>query len=177
MPAGASQATAATIAERRIGWPAFPALADDLRLVGLRPAQACGPDRANRGGATTVSPIELNGDLAAAAPRSEPFHPDACGLDSFGADPSAADPVRVDPVCLVPVGVDRSGGAEADGGELVLSIQNEGPCRRRLELGAGWQVLQRLDGLDHPWAGEGDSLVLGPWQLAFWRIRRRSIGG
>jgi hypothetical protein len=46
-----------------------------------------------------------------------------------------------------------------------------------MELGAGWQVLQRLDGLDHPWAGEGDSLVLGPWQLAFWRIRWRSIGG
>ena len=63
---------------------------------------------------------------------------------------------------------DQPGGAE-----LVLSVQNEGPCRRRLELGAAWQVLERLDGLDRPWSGAGDNLLVRPWQLAFWRIRWR----
>ena len=59
------------------------------------------------------------------------------------------------------------------GAELVLSVQNEGPCLRRLELGAAWQVLERLDGLDRPWSGAGDNLLVRPWQLAFWRIRWR----
>jgi alpha-mannosidase len=63
---------------------------------------------------------------------------------------------------------DQPGGAE-----LVLSVQNEGPCLRRLELGAAWQVLERLDGLDRPWSGAGDNLLVRPWQLAFWRIRWR----
>jgi alpha-mannosidase len=79
--------------------------------------------------------------------------------------PPLPDDLRL--VGLRPVGADP---AAAD--DLVLSVQNEGPCRRQLELGAGWQVLERLDGLDRPWCQAGDPLSVSPWQLAFWRIRR-----
>ncbi|MEI6030551.1 MAG: glycoside hydrolase family 38 C-terminal domain-containing protein [Synechococcaceae cyanobacterium ELA739] len=73
------------------------------------------------------------------------------------------------------VGLRPVGANAAAASELVLSVQNEGPCRRRLELGAGWQVLERLDGLDRPWCQAGDLLTVSPWQLAFWRICRSSV--
>jgi len=111
------------IASQPAIWPLVPALADDLRLVGLRPA---GPP----------------------------------------APPVASSPIAAS--------VER-GSVQPGATELVLSVQNEGPCRRRLELGDGWQVLERLDGLDRPWGEAGESLIVAPWQLAFWRIRRVSV--
>lgn len=66
----------------------------------------------------------------------------------------------------------RPGGQPA----LLLSVQNEGPCRRRLELPLPWRVLQRVDGLDQPMALEPgtDPLAIRPWQLCCWRIERGS---
>jgi alpha-mannosidase len=81
-------------------------------------------------------------------------------------------------------------------GEQLLAVQNEGPCRRRVDPGGGWELVERLDGLGRPLqrpgpghgtlplpASERDgspsdrSLAvddrLGPWQLGFWRLRRR----
>ncbi|MCX5947344.1 MAG: alpha-mannosidase [Cyanobacteria bacterium] len=110
----------ARIASQPAIWPLVPALADDLRLVGLRHAGPPVPPAAS-------SPGAASGEHGSVQPGAT---------------------------------------------ELVLSVQNEGPCRRRLELGDGWQVLERLDGLDCPWGEAGDSLIVAPWQLAFWRIRR-----
>ncbi|MFN5220472.1 MAG: hypothetical protein ACK5FE_06135, partial [Cyanobacteriota bacterium] len=48
-------------------------------------------------------------------------------------------------------------------------------CRRRLELGRRWQFVERLDGLDQPLPqlpDSSDPLVLGPWGIGFWRLRR-----
>ncbi len=112
-------------------WPGFPTLEEDLRLVGLRPAE----------------PLE-----GGQAPTSE-----------------------ASPVARV---------AEADDGgnrkrELILTVQNEGPCRRRLNLPAPWRVLQRVDGLEQPLPqGHGaDPLAIGPWQLGFWRIEGADAAG
>jgi alpha-mannosidase len=62
-----------------------------------------------------------------------------------------------------------------DDGTVVLTVQNCSPCRRRLELGSAWQVMERLDGLDQPLAPArlpaGDPCLLAPWALGFWRIR------
>jgi alpha-mannosidase len=65
-----------------------------------------------------------------------------------------------------------------DGKSALISIQNLSPCRRRLELGPLWSVLERLDGLDQPCRGPGlgaepPSLALQPWALGFWRIAPR----
>ena len=72
-------------------------------------------------------------------------------------------------------------------GDLLLAVQNEGPCRRRLDPGAHWRLLARLDGLDRELsrslhgedasqlrAGRRTELVdasLRPWELGFWRLR------
>jgi alpha-mannosidase len=66
-----------------------------------------------------------------------------------------------------------SGGEGAE--ELRLSVQNLGPCRRRLTLGGDWQLLARCDGLGGPLGTQGlsDPLALNPWQLGHWRLRRR----
>jgi hypothetical protein len=55
---------------------------------------------------------------------------------------------------------------------LILTVQNEGPCRQRLALPPPWRVLQRLDGLDGALSDylSGDPLAIAPWQLACWRI-------
>ncbi len=68
-------------------------------------------------------------------------------------------------------------------GEVIVSVQNAGPCRRELALAEAWQLVGRLDGLDQPLetrrkgAGtEGtaaDRLQLAPWELGFWRLRAR----
>jgi alpha-mannosidase len=56
-------------------------------------------------------------------------------------------------------------------GTVILTVQNLGPCRRRLPLPPGWRLLERLDGLDRPLPdGARDPLVLAPWQLGFWRL-------
>jgi hypothetical protein len=89
--------------------------------------------------------------------------------------------------------------ASADGsGDLVVALQNEGPCRRRFDPGPGWVLMARLDGLDADvvpdvvsdtvsdivqaadaegataaqLSAEGSALVR-PWELCFWRLGRR----
>jgi alpha-mannosidase len=68
---------------------------------------------------------------------------------------------------------------EDGSGDVVLTLQNLGPCRRRLELSGGWCLRGRLDGLDQPLETGGnaakfldDPLLIRPWQLAFWRLGR-----
>ncbi|MEB3234692.1 MAG: glycoside hydrolase family 38 C-terminal domain-containing protein [Cyanobacteriota bacterium] len=67
----------------------------------------------------------------------------------------------------------RSGAGARD--TAVISVQNLSSCRRRLELGSRWRLLERLDGLDQPLApaspveGPVDP-VLRPWSVGFWRI-------
>jgi alpha-mannosidase len=61
-------------------------------------------------------------------------------------------------------------------GVVRLTASNLSPCRRVLNLGRHWRVVERVDGLGHPRLDGadlqgGDCLVL-PWQLASWRIRR-----
>jgi alpha-mannosidase len=61
-----------------------------------------------------------------------------------------------------------------DGSERVLlAVQNEGPCRRRVTVPPGWRLGARLDGLgaplpSQPPAEERDQLA--PWQLGFWWV-------
>jgi alpha-mannosidase len=56
-------------------------------------------------------------------------------------------------------------------GELLLAVQNNGPCRRRLDLGEPWRLLQRLDGLGQALQPEPeDPAELRPWQLGSWRL-------
>jgi alpha-mannosidase len=81
-------------------------------------------------------------------------------------------------------------------GERLLAVQNEGPCRRRVDPGRGWRLIERVDGLGgalhgpgarqqgtsdqaqpHPVHSPRDPSEavddrLGPWQLGFWRLRR-----
>ena len=56
---------------------------------------------------------------------------------------------------------------------LILTVQNEGPCRRRLQLPRPWRVTARLDGLDRPLAagGDADPLAIAPWQIASWQLQ------
>ncbi len=64
-------------------------------------------------------------------------------------------------------------GPSPQGPVLLLSAQNLGPCRRWLALPRGWTVLKRIDGLPGPKDDSpDDGLLLRPWQLARWRIRR-----
>jgi alpha-mannosidase len=77
--------------------------------------------------------------------------------------------------------------AAADGtGDLLIALQNEGPCRRSFDPGPGWLLLARLDGLDAAVAQEVDaagpdparltaegSALVRPWELTFWRLGRR----
>jgi alpha-mannosidase len=60
---------------------------------------------------------------------------------------------------------------DGEAGEWILTLQNEGPCRRWLQLPPPWRLLERLDGLDQPLQpAPPDPLRLDPWQLAFWRL-------
>ena len=58
--------------------------------------------------------------------------------------------------------------------ELILTVQNEGPCRRRLNLLPPWRVLERVDGLDQSITDPqtGDPMDIKPWQLCCWRVAR-----
>ena len=64
--------------------------------------------------------------------------------------------------------------AVGDGsGQLLLAVQNEGPCRRRVDLPTGWRWLERLNGLDQALTprSQGDSGgELRPWELGFWQV-------
>ena len=58
---------------------------------------------------------------------------------------------------------------------LRLSVHNEGPCRRRVTVPAGWRLAQRLDGLGDPLDPQPSpeaQACLHPWQLGFWRVER-----
>ena len=64
--------------------------------------------------------------------------------------------------------------------EALLAVQNNGPCRRQLEMGPHWQVLARCDGLERDLDGDqpdGPALTaLAPWQLGFWRLKLNPRG-
>jgi len=75
----------------------------------------------------------------------------------------------------------RPGSTQGDG---LIAVQNSSPLRRQLSLGDGWEVIAELDGLDGPLTAAGEpatgqrppgglSLELKPWQIRFWRIRKR----
>ncbi len=68
------------------------------------------------------------------------------------------------------------------GGACVLSVQNLGPCRRRLRLGDQGEVVRQRDGLHDPIdpmdvgasgnsAARQSDAVLAPWSLTFWEVR------
>jgi alpha-mannosidase len=68
-------------------------------------------------------------------------------------------------------------------GEALLAVQNNGPCRRQLDLGPHWQVLARCDGLERDLERDqpnGPALTaltaLAPWQLGFWRLKLNPRG-
>jgi alpha-mannosidase len=78
--------------------------------------------------------------------------------------------------------------ADDGSGDRLLAVQNEGPCRRTVEAGRGWSLVERLDGLGRPLRraeapNPGPAAAspvnqaaavdagLGPWQLGFWRLR------
>ncbi|MEA5413306.1 alpha-mannosidase, partial [Synechococcus sp. BA-120 BA3] len=76
-------------------------------------------------------------------------------------------------------------GGAAGSGDVLLSIQNLGPCRRRCSAGPDWSVLGRCDALGQPQvtgddaitSGDGEgTLTLAPWQLGHWRLRRVPAG-
>jgi hypothetical protein len=46
-------------------------------------------------------------------------------------------------------------------GDLALTVQNLSPLRQRLDLGHGWQLLGRIDGLDRPLTQAPDHPVDG----------------
>jgi hypothetical protein len=65
-------------------------------------------------------------------------------------------------------------------GDGLIAVQNSSPLRRHLSLGDGWEVIAELDGLDQVLKGHQSppqdlplSLELRPWQIRFWRIRKR----
>ena len=71
----------------------------------------------------------------------------------------------------------RPGSTQGDG---LIAVQNSSPLRRQLRLGDGWEVIAELDGLDQVLQGHQSqpqnlpiSLELRPWQIRFWRIRKR----
>ncbi len=84
--------------------------------------------------------------------------------------PSLGDDLQL--VALAPA---VPGEPEQGADELMLSVENLGPCRRRLVPGADWEQVIPCDGLGRPLSrdGLGDPLAIGPWQLGHWRLKRR----
>ncbi|TVS04990.1 MAG: alpha-mannosidase [Cyanobium sp. PLM2.Bin73] len=88
------------------------------------------------------------------------------------------------PVALpaLPAGVQLLGLRALEPERAVISLINSSPCRQAVDLGCGWRIEARLDGLDQPLAGGSDPgssvaqasalLQLKPWELGFWRIAR-----
>jgi alpha-mannosidase len=68
--------------------------------------------------------------------------------------------------------------AAGNGRESVLTVQNLGPCRRRLRPPHQAVVVGQVNGLHEPRDAHGENipggeaaLVLAPWSLTFWRLR------
>jgi alpha-mannosidase len=100
--------------------------------------------------------------MAAAGPSGEPATPVGTLFPALGED-----------LQLVALRALSGGGDQEGLGEALLSVQNLGPCRRRLCIGLDWTVLGRCDGLGRGLAyDDGDPLRLAPWQLGHWRLRR-----
>ncbi|MCP9859500.1 MULTISPECIES: alpha-mannosidase [unclassified Cyanobium] len=101
--------------------------------------------------------------MVAAAASGEPVAPGATFFPALGDD--------LQLVALRPLPAE---GNQAGMGEVLLSVQNLGPCRRRLCTGPDWAVLERCDGLGQGLAddGSGDHLLLSPWQLGHWKLAR-----
>ena len=100
--------------------------------------------------------------LAAAGPSGEPAAPVETLFPALGED-----------LQLVALRALSGGGDQEGAGEALLSVQNLGPCRRRLCIGPEWAVLGRCDGLGRGLADDdGDPLRLAPWQLGHWRLRK-----
>jgi alpha-mannosidase len=110
------------------------------------------------------------------------------------AVPTPPHPSGVSAIPAMPPGVQLLGLRQGGPGTLVISLANLTPCRQPVDLGSGWEVLARLDGLDNPVQDtpvqdsplqdgsrqenprqdsplQGAAMVLAPWQLASWRIR------
>jgi len=102
-------------------------------------------------------------------------------------DPAAGDlPCAAWPPLAPDLALVSLRAADDDSGDLLVALQNEGPCRRRFDPGPAWVLLDRLDGLDAAVAQgvdaagpasaqrihEGSTLVR-PWELCFWRLGRR----
>jgi alpha-mannosidase len=71
----------------------------------------------------------------------------------------------------LPPGVQMVGLRHLGEGRAVISLANLTPCRRIVDLGAGWRLEARLDGLDQPIGPADGAVLLQPWQLGFWRLR------
>jgi alpha-mannosidase len=100
--------------------------------------------------------------MAAAGPSGEPAAPVETLFPTLGED-----------LQLVALRALSGGGDREGSGEALLSVQNLGPCRRRLCIGPEWTVLERCDGLGRGLADDdGDPLRLAPWQLGHWRLRK-----
>jgi len=100
--------------------------------------------------------------MAAAGPSGEPAAPVETLFPTLGED-----------LQLVALRALSGGGDREGSGEALLSVQNLGPCRRRLCIGPEWTVLERCDGLGRGLADDdGDPLWLAPWQLGHWRLRK-----
>ncbi len=122
---------------------------------------------------------------AAAAPQQairlrEPLwcRPVAAGASGGSAAPAETFfPVLGDDLQLVALGPLPVEADQEGGGEVLLSVQNLGPCRRHLSTGPDWAVLERCDGLGQRLAanGAGDPLQLGPWQLGHWKLRHSPV--
>jgi alpha-mannosidase len=113
--------------------------------------------------------------LAAGVPDQAVIFREPLWLRPQGPDPMApaapADAVRQALPPLAPglslVGLrpgERSGAA-------LIAVANLTPCRRSLDLGPGWDLLERVNALEEP-LELPEPTLLGPWQLGFWRIRR-----
>lgn len=88
------------------------------------------------------------------------------------------------PVALpaLPAGVQLLGLRVLEPERAVISLINNSPCRQAVNLGCGWRIADRLDGLDQPLAGGSDPgssedqapalLRLKPWEVGFWGIAR-----
>jgi len=139
------------------GWraAAVPQQARRLREpLWLRPV--AGTDRERRRGQPAA---QGGGAVAAVDPALAP------GADaSWTGLPALAADLRL-------VSLRQANGSAGEAGEWILTLQNEGPCRRWLQLAPPWRLLERLDGLDQPLQpAPPDPLRLDPWQLAFWRL-------
>ena len=158
-PPSPSASAALQQLQPRLGPPASPSRpASAATHPGLPPPPAVagsGDDRLQSGARSSCAAQQP--DLAAVPPGTAAW---------IGLPPLAAD--------LRLVGLRLAHGRAGAQPELILSLQNEGPCRRWLELPPPWRVLERVDGLDQPLRPAPlDPLRLDPWQLGFWRLGRR----